>query len=421
MAFDPTQIEEDHLGDGHLDETPIHRVLMAVQAEQITGRLTIPTENGENHMFFMRGQPVGVSLAEILHPLGQLLLELGHINGAQFVRAQRLVAEAGRLPGQVYKELKAIDEDTLKSVFHLQARRKLEYFCRFRDRPFSFGRGLTFLSGFHSAPLHMDSVVFVALRAYLSDDELEDWLRAHARKAIHIAQGAESALPAPLETYGFGAAEQRFLARLAAGFEAIEHLAETGTLPRLEMAILLRYLELLGRLQFRDTDSAPLLDALGESTDEDVFTSSRSQREQEVSAQKQTDERRRNGMDAADAPAPAAFPPNQAKSTSPAVLADPSEARGGSAADAAEATPTIHAVSAKPAPIHPASPRPPSVPGNDENCASPARVKRKGRREVPEPSQGSSATSTPRPERASSSALPSILLSAELQADVLDA
>lgn len=394
MAFDPLEIEEDHLGDGHLDETPIHRILLAVQAGQITGRLTIPTATGENHMFFMRGQPVGVTLSEMLHPLGQLLLELGHINGAQFVRAQRLVAEAGRLPGRVYKELKAVDEDTLKSVFHLQARRKLEHFCRFRAQPFRFGRGLTFLSGFHSAPLHMDAVVFVALREYLSEAELENWLQVHARKAIHIEDGADAALPAPLDTYGFGAAEERFLTRIAAGFEAVEHLAETGTLPRLEMAILLRYLDLIGKLQFRDTDMAPLLDALCESTDEDVFTSSRSQREREAQATQK--------IEAATAgPARGASP-----APTPPPVRSPQNAIAPARVDVSP--PATDTTAPAPCALAPSAP-------------AAAKAKRKGRREVPEPSLGSSAVSIPRPEKVNGAPLPSILLSAELQVDLLDA
>ena len=398
MAFDPTEIDEDHLVDGHLNDTPIHRVLMAVQANQTTGRLTIPTPHGENHMFFMRGQPVGVTLSEIRHPLGQMLLELGHINGAQFVRAQRMVAEAGRLPGQVYKELKAIDEDTLKEVFHLQARKKLEYFCRFRDQSFNFGRGLTFLSGFHSAPLHMDAVVFVALREYTSDEDLEKWLSEHAAKAVHTNADADTVLPAPLDTYGFGAAEKRFLTRLASGFEAVEHLAETGTLPRLEMAILLLYLDLLGKLQIREADSASLLDALGSSTDEDVFTSSRSQREREAQARVEADETEKKPAQQAQPPAP------------PEPTAAPEKQ-----APAAPKIPPARAPA-------PAGKRPPvASPANGaaKHVAGVQKPKRKGRREVAEPSHGSSATSIPRAEKQFGDALPSILLSAELQADVI--
>lgn len=404
MAFDPTEIEEDHLVDGHLNDTPIHRVLMAVQANQTTGRLTIPTPHGENHMFFMRGQPVGVTLAEIRHPLGQMLLELGHINGAQFVRAQRMVAEAGRLPGQVYKELKAIDEDTLKEVFHLQARKKLEYFCRFRDQAFSFGRGLTFLSGFHSAPLHMDAVVFIALREHTSDEDLEKWLRENAAKAVHIHEDADTVLPAPLETYGFGAAEKRFLTRLAAGFEAVEHLADTGTLPRLEMAILLQYLNLLGKLDFRAADAASLLDALGSTTDEDVFTSSRSQREREAQAQGKLASDAPANDDAAASQLPLqvelTFAPEKAQP--PAHKAPPPRAIAAASNSAAGILHTNG--SANPAAAEP---------------SMPVKPKRKGRREVAEPSRGSSATSIARAEREFGTALPSILLSAELQADVI--
>ena len=91
--FDPAAIAEDACADGHLDVDPIYQVLLTLGQKAATGRLTIADAAGDNHMFFMQGRPVGVRLAEHFHPLGQLLLELGRLNGATFLRAQRLIAE----------------------------------------------------------------------------------------------------------------------------------------------------------------------------------------------------------------------------------------------------------------------------------------------------------------------------------------
>lgn len=258
--FDPTRIADDACADGHLDADPIFQVLLALGQKLTTGRLTIADAAGDNHMYFMQGRPVGVHLAEHFHPLGQLLLELGKMSGATFVRAQRLIAEGNRLPGQVYKELGILDDPGLREVLAIQARRKAEHFCRLGSRPFTFCRGLTYLTGFTSTPLDAHGVIFLAVRQQMGEQTREAWLEQARTEQVRLVPPASQAtggvvenagLPAPLAHFGFGAPEERFLQRILAGFESVAELSETGTLPRDEMAVLLRYLEVVGRLQRR--------------------------------------------------------------------------------------------------------------------------------------------------------------------------
>lgn len=266
-VFDPARIPDDACSEGHLDRDPVYQVLLGLGQQGITGRLTIADAAGDNHMYFMQGRPVGVHLAEHFHPLGQLLLELGKMTGATFVRAQRLIAEGNRLPGQVYKELGILDDPGLKEVLAIQARRKAEHFCRLGSRPFVFCRGLTYLTGFTSTPLDAHGVIFLAVRQQMGEQQREGWLENARNDQVRLvvpgsaggsAGGApapanveHAGLPAPLAHYGFGAPEERFLQRILLGFESVAELAETGTLPRDEMAVLLRYLEVVGRLQRR--------------------------------------------------------------------------------------------------------------------------------------------------------------------------
>jgi hypothetical protein len=260
-VFDPATIADEACAEGHLDADPIYGVLLSLGQKQITGRLTVADAAGDNHMYFMQGRPVGVHLAEHFHPLGQLLLELGRCSGATFVRAQRLIAEGNRLPGQVYKELNVLDDAGLKEVLAIQARRKAEHFCRLGSRAFTFCRGLTFLTGFTSTPLDPHAVIFLAVRQQMGEQSRENWLEAARDLQVRLvppggipAEGAvveHLGLPAPPVNFGFGAPEERFLQRLLMGFESVVDLAETGTLPRDEMAVLLRYLEVIGRLQRR--------------------------------------------------------------------------------------------------------------------------------------------------------------------------
>ena len=176
--FDPAKIPDDACAEGHLDSDPIYGVLLSLGQKLVTGRLTIADAAGDNHMYFMQGRPVGVHLAEHFHPLGQLLLEIGRLDGATFVRAQRLIAEGSRLPGQVYKELGILDDAGLKEVLSIQARRKAEHFCRLGSRPFLFCRGLTWLTGFTSTPLDPHAVIFLAVRQQMGEQSREGWLEA---------------------------------------------------------------------------------------------------------------------------------------------------------------------------------------------------------------------------------------------------
>jgi hypothetical protein len=255
VPFDPTALSEDSAGEGHLDQTPLYDVLLKIRDTTMTGRLTIPAAAGENHMFFMRGQPVGVKLAEYFHPLGQLLLEIGRVDARTFIRAQRLIAEGGRLPGQVFKELGVLDDGSLKEVLALQSRKKAEEFCRIGGRPFIFGRGLTFLTGFSSTPLDIAAVLFIAIKQQMGPASRSAFLEELSGREVRIPEGLVP-LPSPLEAFGFGPAEERFIARLSSGWQRTDSLIETGALPSEEAAVLLRYLQLTSRLVVRVPQAA---------------------------------------------------------------------------------------------------------------------------------------------------------------------
>jgi hypothetical protein len=274
-VFDPALIADDACAEGHLDVDPVFRVLLTLGQHAATGRLTVVDAAGENHLFFMQGRPVGVQLTERVHPLGQLLLELGRLNGATFLRAQRLIAEGDRLPGQVFKELGVVDEAGLKDTLAIQARRKAEHFCRLGSRPFTFCKGLMYLSGFASTPLDLHGVIYLAVRQQTGEQMREAWLESARNEQVRLVVPGDAdaarpvdhiGLPAAPAAYGFGPPEERFLQRILAGWESVADLGETGTLPRDEMATLLRYLEVVGRLQRRPTPVASSPTALTEPT-----------------------------------------------------------------------------------------------------------------------------------------------------------
>lgn len=380
MAFDPNVIPDDQCSTGHLDADPVYEVITAIGRTKVTGRLTVEDAAGENHMFFMQGQPVGVQLAEYIHPLGQLLLELGRVDGRAFVRAQRRISEGQRLAGQVFKELGCLDDAQLKEVLSLQARRKAEYFCRYGSRAFTFCRGLGFLSGFSATPLNVHAVIYLAVQQQMGPQSREAWLESMKHNDVKLRAGSDAPLPAPLADYNFGPPEERFLLRLASDFHGVDHLAETGTLPRDEMAVLLRYVELIGRLETRTRTVAS-------STEDDVFSTSRPATAAPTGAPvsdvfERTDPGRQRDIhnvptEVGAEPAPAPRPRAQSSAPPMKSLLFPSE----------------ETLEPEPAPAPPRR-----------------KKKKKKRRHVPEPSVGSSAISETKKEKTGVHELPSIVI-----------
>lgn len=372
MAFNPLAIEEDGALVGHLDTDPMYEVLMAVQKTQVTGRLTVEDAAGENHMYFMQGQPVGVQLSEYIHPLGQLLLELGRVDGRGFVAAQRLIWANNRLAGQVFKELGYLDDKSLKDVLAVQARKKAEHFCRFGSRPFTFARGLSYLSGFSATPLNIHTVIFLAVRQQMGPEARRAFVEAMRGQQVRLRAQPDKPLPAPLAAYGFGPPEDRFLQRIASGWQAVDDLAETGTLPADDMAVLLRYLELCGRLDARAHQPEPAVTAaLTSTTEDEVFSTSRPHAQR------------------------TAPPPEPARKPSPA-------------------SPPLPAPRTPPRPT-PAATRPaptaetPAFP-SERSIEPIVKKKKKTRRSTPEPSVGSIAVSETKREKTAITPLPSIVI-----------
>ena len=245
MAFDPSTQADESTYEGHLDQESMSSLVTTMLREKVTGRITIRDENGANYLYFMQGRPVGVVLSIVLHPLGQLLLELGKVDSAQFVKAQRLIGDGERLPGQVFIEIGAITDAELKETLAIQARRKAQKFVGLRRLPFEVNRGLSFLTGFKSSPMEGPPLVFHAVAGVMDPPARAAYLKAMGNRQV---RARSTQLAAALDTFGFGRAEERFLQRLGE-WHTIQELDQFGTLPREDIAALLRYLEEIGQLE----------------------------------------------------------------------------------------------------------------------------------------------------------------------------
>ena len=258
VEFNPDALSEMEVMEVHMDQCPLYKALLAIKQTQATGRMTIHDSTGENHMFFMQGRPVGVQTSRYLAPLGQLLLERNLCDAPTFVDAQRRIRDGGGLlAGQVFMNMGVINEEQLKDILVIQASRKARHFCCLAGRPFTFSKGLTFLTGFQSSPMNLHMLVYLAVSQQMSKPALERFLEILQDKEVRLAENAKALLPAELSVYGFGGAEERFLKRLKKKYQPVWELLETGTLLREDTAIFLRYLQVEGLLEIRQGNPKP--------------------------------------------------------------------------------------------------------------------------------------------------------------------
>jgi hypothetical protein len=198
--------------------------------------------------------------------------------------------------------------------------------------------------------LHIDAVIFLAFRQGLAPSTRDAVMQRLRQHEVRLGSTGGVPLPAPLELYGFGPPEERFLLRLASDWQRVRDLEETGTLPADEIAVLLRHLEFSGRLQLRSPQVVAPTDALTAPTDDEVFANIKTP-----------------AARAAAVPAPSVRPAPKSPSRTPA--------------------PALRAE----APV-------------------PTVKKKKVRRATPEPSVGSSAISELRREKTQVGPLPSIVI-----------
>jgi len=263
--FDPSRLLDGESVQGSFLEEPVHVVLSVLIESCCTGVLSVPMETGLNQLFFREGQPVGVKLAEAYVPLGQLLLELGHIDGGTFLKAKPIIEGERRLTGQVYIQLGAIDNAILTEALQIQAQRKTRRYVEWCQDQFEFSRGLEFLTGFTKATIGADLLTFFALEHAFRDEAQEAFLDTLNGKQIAIAEDISDTL----EGFGFGVAEQRFLKRLVT-WRSVKELDRFGTLTRPEMARIIKFLDMRHLLQLR-----PALDDLApppEPRSPEIFT-----------------------------------------------------------------------------------------------------------------------------------------------------
>jgi hypothetical protein len=224
-------------------------------------------------------------------------------------------------------------------------------------------------------------VLFLAVRQQMGPASRTNWLEELADKELRLPDEGDL-LPSPLDKYGFGKPEQRFLERLRTGWQPTRLLSETGTLPDDEMAVLLRYLHIIGRVQIRKREqphTPPPTPTPAENPD--VFSAANATGTGEAPRRRRTPERTADDLHnlPKEAPASKERPPGPPPRKRPPPQQKKSE----------------------------------SIVISPELMDAKRKKKRKKRRAEPLPSEGEAAESETRKEKTNITPLPSIMIDPE--------
>ncbi len=235
------------------------------------------------------------------------------------------------------------------------------------------------MSGFNATPLDIHAVIYLAVRQQMGPSSREALLEDLSGKEVHSPFSPDQPLPAPLKEFEFGPPEERFLRRLCSGWQRVKDLKETGTLPAEDMAVMLRFLQLISRLDVRVPPAAAAPAAVPMPIAEkptDVFSSSPHS-------------------------SPDSVPQPRLKTQTETT--DPRGDIHNVPTDTGSVEPIVAESAKKPPPTK-------SLLTADEDEPLPRPKKKKRRRRTALPSEGSSAMSTPRKEKTTVQPLPSIVI-----------
>jgi curved DNA-binding protein CbpA len=111
--------------EGSLKDLPLPRLLQQAFRKQITGRLTVVDDTGDqNDLYLREGAPVHVERPVDTDRLDRVLVELGVVPADVVARASELVSDGLRL-GDVLEKMGALTKAALADVLKTQMRRKL--------------------------------------------------------------------------------------------------------------------------------------------------------------------------------------------------------------------------------------------------------------------------------------------------------
>lgn len=225
--------------EGSLSRYPFPQLLFYLFKKQFTGLFVITTGKGNPIRLYVRdGFATYLDFFFAPDVLGRVLVERGFINEANYTKSLELLAQGGKLHGQILMEMNAITVETLAEGLRLQLYRKLNRLFQFHDAAFAI------YSGEHSHGLSAETqrlranplrVVHQGIRNTYKEDHLTLLLSSIINSSVELP--AEFRRYA--EHYGFRDDELAITELLSRGAIPLRQIFDVSHLSPLETQMLM--------------------------------------------------------------------------------------------------------------------------------------------------------------------------------------
>lgn len=222
---------------GTLAATPLVNLVVYALDHHLTGTLVLEEPSRQKHaVYFVEGAPAKVRVAQPVARLGDLLVELGHLNEEDRESTfERAVAES-RLHGESLVAAGTIDERLLREALREQGIRKILFLAALSPETyFGYFDKLNYLQKWggetvRGRPL---ALAWRLVQAHANPGHIAQVLAAVGDRSLRLH------LEAPIRRFNFGHAEQSVLDVLRAKPQPYAELAARELVPRPQLDRLL--------------------------------------------------------------------------------------------------------------------------------------------------------------------------------------
>jgi tetratricopeptide (TPR) repeat protein len=180
---------------GNFSKTPFPHLLVYALERRLTGTFELGVGGASAAtIVVIGGAPAKVRTSEAVHYLGDVLVDLGHLDRDHHAASLPALQEGGRLHGQILCEAGVLDDARLDAGVRTQLDRKLEHlFALPVETEFAYYDALDGLSGYGGPPTPIDPfpVLWRGIRQRPSWEHVDQTMKRIGGAAVRIGAAAQ--------------------------------------------------------------------------------------------------------------------------------------------------------------------------------------------------------------------------------------
>ncbi len=180
---------------GNFSKTPFPHLLVYALERRLTGTFELGVGGGSSAtIVVIGGAPAKVRTSEGVHYLGDVLVDLGHLDRGHHAASLPALQRGGQLHGQILREAGMIDDARLDAGVRTQLDRKLEHlFALPVETEFAYYDALDGLAGYGGPPTPIDPfpVLWRGIRQRPSWEHVDQTMKRIGGAAVRIGATAQ--------------------------------------------------------------------------------------------------------------------------------------------------------------------------------------------------------------------------------------